>query len=147
MGGTLYRFTTVVHYTFDSDHTETICDTQSMREVLTPEGIPASPPENVSFSRIDEGEGNNFTLSWLPPPLRGRNGHITHYLMWLRTSDELQNFTTEGLSYSQAFNPSLDYSYAVAACTGVGCGQYSGRGYYNTSIHTLSKGTPVKMGM
>ena len=148
MGGTLYQFTTIVSYTFDNVPTETICDTQSMLEVLTPEGSPASPPENVSFSRIEVGEGN-FTLSWLPPPLNKRNGHITHYVVWVNTSDEenpLQNFTTEEQNYSQKFDPSLDYTYAVAACTNVGCGPYSGPGYYNTSIHMLSNGSAHKIG-
>lgn len=149
-GGTSYAYSGVISYgNFKS------CDRKGTFK--TPVGIPAASPRNIIFTPPDDpahqsGEALNFTLSWQPPSYDDQNGDITHYL--LAIGDSRGNRTillndTDTRTYTEVYNSSETYSFALSACTVMGCGPYANGTYkYTENKHlTNSSDSRTNKGM
>ena len=125
-GDTPYVFTGVI--TYDNS---IYCTHPSVTE-RTLEGTPSSAPRNVSMER----NHSTLILSWLPPLAADCNGNITHYNVSFAGGSQLRN----GMTYSEAYDPSKDYSFKIRACTTRGCGPSASAMYPSVST------SPPKLG-
>ncbi len=87
---------------------------------------PHSPPTDVTYTDVGT---RTVTISWNPPVFEDQNGVILYYqLIILQSQFDIDNFiiNTSSLIYSgtdlEEYN---DYTFMVAAATGVGLGPFS----------------------
>ena len=138
-GDTQYTFTAFV------SHGNLVnCMSVSVR---TLEGVPSGMPKNVSFTvSRDSNISNSLLLTWLPPPQEEWNGNISYYriLFWDSenpSGSSSREVNSTSLRYSEEYDRSRHYSYAIAACTRQGCGpSYNHTNVQATTQRESSKG-------
>ncbi|KAM6921521.1 receptor-type tyrosine-protein phosphatase F-like isoform 1-T1 [Xenentodon cancila] len=109
-----------------------------MKEIVTPEDIPSSYPQNLSVVGLTS---TSTKLAWEPPPLAERNGKIVKYEVVYRDINSQHNntnTTAETQVALQGLQPDTTYDIRVQAFTSKGGGPLSP----SVQIRTMSTSMP-----
>ncbi|VDN96001.1 unnamed protein product [Rodentolepis nana] len=101
---------------------------------------PSSPPTKVMLSAVG---ALRAAFTWLPPPVKERNGEIVAYQLEFNSPEWLaprELTVADGLNYTlTGLNPRTNYSLTVAAATRAGIGPKSQPLTFTTTL----KSTPI----
>lgn len=95
------------------------------KEITTPEGTPSGFPQNLREIGLTT---STTELTWDPPVLAERNGHITNYTVVyhdINSQQELQNTTADTHLTLSGLKPDTTYDIKVRAHTSKGAGPLS----------------------
>nr|XP_056716860.1 roundabout homolog 4 [Euleptes europaea] len=96
------------------------------RHLWIPEEVPSAPPQSISITMSQDGNGSGIVL-WEPPPHDAHNGIIKGYQVWFLGNETHQgsNRTVDGGTHSleaTGLGYGLKYCVRVAAINGAGVG-------------------------